>query len=172
MIDISDTIKLKRISLDDVQAIFDTINMERAYLRKWLPFVDNTLQVSDTFAYVQLVIEENQIVYTIWEQNSFCGLIGFKSIDETNQKAEISYWLSEAAQGKGIITLSVREMLLYAFEELDINKAQIKVAVGNTKSRKVPERLGFELEGIERDGERKSDGSYHDIEVYSKLAGE
>lgn len=166
MIEISETIVLKRISLDDVQAIFNTINMERAYLRKWLPFVDNTLQESDTFEYVQQVIEENQIVYTIWVHNNFTGLIGFKNVDETNKKAEIAYWLSQSAQGKGIITLSVKEMLLYAFDELDINKIQIRVAVDNERSRKVPERLGFSLEGIERDGELLIDEKFTDLAVY------
>lgn len=166
MIEISETITLKRISLDDVHAIFNTINMERAYLRKWLPFVDNTLQESDTFEYVQQVIEENQIVYTIWDQNNFVGLIGFKNVDETNKKAEIAYWLSEATQGRGIVTLSVREMLVYAFEELDINKIQVKVAVGNERSRKVPERLGFTLEGIERDGELLIDDKFTDLAIY------
>lgn len=166
MIEISDSIVLKSISLDDVHAIFDTINMERAYLRKWLPFVDDTLQESDTFAYVQKAIEENQIQYTIWNKLEFVGLIGFNHMDETNKKVEIGYWLSESAQGKGIITLSVRELLIYAFDELDINKIQIRAAVDNERSRKVPERLGFELEGIERDGELLVDGVFTDLAVY------
>ncbi len=166
MIEISDTIALRPVSLDDVHVIFDTINMERAYLRRWLPFVDNTLQESDTFAYIQKVIEENQIVYTTWYKQAFVGLIGFNHLDETNKKVEIGYWLSEHAQGKGIITLSVRELLIYAFDELDINKIQIKVAVGNEKSRNIPERLGFEPEGVERDGELLVDGVFTDLAVY------
>lgn len=166
MIEISETITLKPISLDDVQAIFNTINMERAYLRKWLPFVDGTLQENDTFGYVQQVLEEDEIVYTIFDNDDFVGLIGFKNIDETNKKAEIGYWLSESAQGKGIITLSVRELLLYAFDEIDINKIQIKVAVDNERSRRVPERLGFKLEGIELDGELLVDNKFTDLAVY------
>jgi len=166
MIEISETIKLKRISLDHVQSIFDTINRERAYLRKWLPFVDNTLQESDTFEYVQQAIEENQILYSIWKNEDFVGLIGFKNIDETNRKGEIAYWLSESSQGKGIITQSVREMLVYAFDELDINKIQIRVAVDNERSRRVPERLGFTLEGIEREGELLIDDKFTDLAIY------
>lgn len=41
-----------------------------------------------------------------------------------------------------------------------------KIAVGNTESRKIPERLGFEREGIERDGELLVDSAFTDIAVY------
>lgn len=166
MIRISDAITLRCISLDDVHVVFDTINMERAYLRKWLPFVDDTLQESDTFAYVQKAIEENQIQYTIWYNDVFAGLVGFNHMDETNKKTEIGYWLSESLQGKGIITQSVKELLSYAFDELDINKIQIKAAVENERSRRIPERLGFSLEGIERDGELLVDSIFTDLAVY------
>lgn len=45
-----------------------------------------------------------------------------------------------------------------------------KIAVRNTESRKIPERLGFEREDIEHDGELLVDSAFTDIAVigYSK----
>lgn len=42
-----------------------------------------------------------------------------------------------------------------------------KIAVGNTENRKIPERLGFEREGIERNGELLVESAFTDIAVIS-----
>ncbi len=41
----------------------------------------------------------------------------------------------------------------WAFFEKDFNRIQIRCAVGNQPSNAIPQRLGFTLEGTERDGE-------------------
>ena len=67
---------------------------------------------------------------------------------------------------------SVVKLIEHAFGELDMNRIQIKVAVGNDKSRRIPEKLGFQMEGIERDGELLVDNVFTDIAVYSLLRKE
>ena len=57
----------------------------------------------------------------------------------------------------------------YCFTTLQLNRVVIECAVDNTRSRKIPERLGFQQEGILRDAELLY-GSYHDIAVYAMLA--
>jgi ribosomal-protein-serine acetyltransferase len=52
-----------------------------------------------------------------------------------------------------------------------MNRVQIKVAVGNERSAKIPKRLGFQFEGIEREGEFHSN-KYFDLKVFSKLKKE
>jgi len=49
---------------------------------------------------------------------------------------------------------------------------QIKCAVGNLPSKNVPKRLGFKLEGIERQGELLSGNIFTDLEIFSKLKNE
>jgi ribosomal-protein-serine acetyltransferase len=67
------------------------------------------------------------------------------------------------------MTRAVKKLCQYAFEDLGINRIQIKCAVGNISSINIPGRLGFTLEGIERDGELLSGNKFTDLEVYSKL---
>lgn len=55
---------------------------------------------------------------------------------------------------------------------MGMNRVQIKVAIDNKKSRKIPEKLGFQIEGIEREGELLVDNVYTDIAVYSLLKKE
>ena len=107
-------------------------------------------------------------MYAIWYNMEFSGLIGFKDTDWANNKTELGYWLAEKMQGKGIITRCSSALVKYAFKKLGMNRIQIKVAKGNEKSEAIPARLGFQLEGIERQGELLN-GKYHDLEVFSLL---
>jgi len=172
MIQVSDDIVLYPLSVDDIFKIFNTVDREREYMREWLPFVDNTKQPEDTGNYVHYVLETADKQFTIYYNEQFVGLLGFKETDKDNKKTEIGYWLSQYAQGKGIMTQSVAKLIEYAFTEMDMNRIQIKVAVGNQKSRRIPEKLGFQQEGIERDGELLVNNVFTDIVVYSLLRKE
>ena len=75
-------------------------------------------------------------------------------------------------RGKGVITRAVHYLCQWAFFEKDFNRIQVRCAVGNQPSNAIPQRLGFTLEGTERDGELLSSGEYMDINVYSLLRKE
>ena len=172
-IQVSPDILLKELTAADAQIIFDTIDAQRKYLGEWLPFVAFTTDISFTEAFVNAYVgsPRNNPTFTIWYKGAFAGLIGFKDSDYDNEKTEIGYWLSEASQHKGIVTLACQKLIEFAFDELQMNRIQIKVAEANTKSRSIPERLGFCLEGIERCGEKHANG-YFDLCVYSLLKSE
>lgn len=172
MIQVSDDIKLIPLSVDDIFKIFNTLDSEREYMREWLPFVDATHVPEDTGNYVNHVLQTEDKQFTIYYKDKFVGLIGYKDTDTLNKKIEIGYWLSQYVQGKGIMTQSAQKLIEYAFNELGMNRVQIKVAVDNTKSRGIPERLGFRFEGIERDGELLVGNRYTDIAIYSLLKRE
>lgn len=172
MIKVSDDIVLNPLAVDDIFKIFNTLDSERDYLREWLPFVDTTREPEDTAGFVNHVVQTGEKQFTIYYKDKFVGLVGFKDIDTGNRRTEIGYWLSQHAQGKGIMTQSVKRLLEYAFEEMDLNRIQIRVAVANRKSRRIPEKLGFKEEGIERDGELLVDNVFTDIVVYSLLKKE
>ena len=173
IIDINKVIRLKQLTLDDAPAIYETINSQREYLRKWLPFVDFTQSIADSEAFIRSIAandpENVSTVFGIYVEGQFAGLIGYKNTDCSNKRTEVGYWLSEKYQGKGIITASVQKLVCFAFEERGLHRVQIKCAVGNIRSKNIPKRLGFFFEGIERDGELLADGKFTAIEVYSLL---
>lgn len=174
-IPVSEELLLREVSLDDAPAIFNLINTNREFLRKWLPFVDYSKAVSDTEAFISSVTAEDNtadLVFAVLLQGEHVGVIGFKSIDRTNLKLEIGYWLAEKQQQKGIMVRSCAKLVQYAFEKMQINRVQIKVGVGNIRSNRIPKKLHFSFEGTERDGELLSNGQFHDLEVYSLLRRE
>ncbi|WP_075343756.1 GNAT family N-acetyltransferase [Tenacibaculum agarivorans] len=176
VIEVNSEIELKQIELSDSKDIFNAIDSQREYLGKWLPFVAVTKEISDTDKFIEFIInapeDKREYVFVIRKHNRFIGMVGFKDTDKENQKTEIAYWLSKEYQKQGIITKSVDKLCYFAFNELGINRIQIKCAVENKSSGKIPRRLDFKLEGVERQGELLTGNVFTDIEIYSKLKSE
>jgi glycerol dehydrogenase len=176
VISVTENIKLKPIELSDAADIYNTIDSQREYLGQWLPFVEFTRKPEYTLQFVRSIVESpvanRDYIFVIHYDDSFVGLIGLKSLDNLNKRTEIGYWLSEPFQKKGIVTKAVEVLTDFAFRELNMNRIQIKCATENFRSKKIPQRLGFRLEGIERAGELLTGGHFADLEVYSKLKTE
>lgn len=172
-IQINNDIELQQLKILDSEDIFNIIDSQREYLGEWLPFVEFTKEMIDTLGFVESIVnapeEKFEYVFTIRKNDEFVGLMGFKSTDNLNKKTEIGYWLSESFQGQGIITQATEKLCEFAFKTLGMNRIQIKCAVKNLPSIAIPKRLGFLLEGIERDGELLSGNKFTDLVVYSKL---
>ncbi len=83
------------------------------------------------------------------------GSIGFHRNDlaERDDEYELGYWIGKAFWGQGLIPEASREMLRHAFEDLGMQRIWCGYYDGNTKSRRVQEKLGFKYhhttEGIE-----------------------
>ena len=69
------------------------------------------------------------------------------------------------------MTKVCRHLCGYLFDELGLNRIEIRCAEANLKSRAVPERLGFTLEGTLREMGYTRDG-WVDQRVYSLLKRE
>ncbi|MFN2394038.1 MAG: GNAT family N-acetyltransferase, partial [Pyrinomonadaceae bacterium] len=71
----------------------------------------------------------------------------------------------------GIITESCKILINYAFEELGMNRIEIRCATENVKSRAIPERLNFKLDGVLRQFLWRHT-RFFDMAIYSMLAEE
>ena len=96
----------------------------------------------------------NQAIHVgIWEQGRLCGMINCGPIDWPNKAACLEYWLGASSQGRGTMTASCRAMVEYGFGTMGLHRLTIHCAEQNRRSRAIPEKLGFRLEGIARDAE-------------------
>lgn len=174
-LEIDEDIKLELLSLKHREALFSLVDLNRQYLRKWLPWLDQNTSPEDTEKFLEIAMAQCQAgegpQYAIFYRSSMCGVCGFHKIDKPNQIGSIGYWIGEQYSGKGIMTRSVRQLLSIGFEKYKLNKVEIRCATGNTKSRSVPKRLGFNLDGVLRHSECR-DGAFIDHAVYSMLESE
>jgi RimJ/RimL family protein N-acetyltransferase len=65
--------------------------------------------------------------------------------------AEIGYSAAPWARGKGCTTEAVRAICHYGFERLALGRIVWRAHVGNDGSRRVAEKVGFVIEGVQRD---------------------
>lgn len=76
------------------------------------------------------------------------GSVGLKLKDYTDMtdrddECELGYWIGKPFWGQGLIPEAARELLRYAFEELNMQAVWCGYYEGNEKSRRVQEKLGF-----------------------------
>jgi len=132
-------------------------DQSRAYLREWLPWVDHSRTVEDSRVFIagglRQLADNNGFQAGIWSDGALAGVIGLHHIDWGNRRTSVGYWLGVGFQGKGLMTAACRAVVNDAFDDLGLNRVTIACATENRKSRAIPERLGFHLEGIERQAE-------------------
>jgi ribosomal-protein-serine acetyltransferase len=166
-------LELRLIAEADTDALFQLTDRNRAHLRRWLPWVDGTVTPADTAAFVGHALYQ----YTanrgfqagIWYQGRLAGVIGYHPIDWTRRQVEIGYWLGAEFEGRGLMTRACRAMVDYAVYDLGLDRVQIRCAPGNTRSCAIPERLGFERDGVQREAEWLYD-HFVDLVVYRMAA--
>ncbi len=157
------------------QKLFALIDANRTYLREWLPWVDQERSVEDTQGFIRGALQQfannEGFQMGIWYKEQLTGVIGYHSIDWIDRKVEIGYWLAESFQGKGLMTKACKTLVAYAFNELKLHRVEIHCATNNKRSYAIPERLGFQQEGIMRDAEWLYD-HFVDLMIYSMLEDE
>lgn len=165
-------ITLKIALPNQAKAIYTTINANRKYLDRFLPWVKETKRVQDTqkFLKTQLpntLVMEN-LVLSIWYQEIFAGMISLQKNDPYNKGGVIGYWLAQEYEGMGIMTKGVNKLIEFAFKKLKLHRIEIECAIDNVKSQKIPEKLGFHREAIMKEA-INDHGKYVDSILYAKI---
>ena len=145
------------------------------HIKKWSAWLKDDRSIENTHAFTKRNLKQfadgEGFAVGIWFEDEMAGQIEYNYLDWKNRKTEIGFWLGESFQGKGSVTKSCRVLIDYAFNELKLNRIEMRCGVENTKSRKIPEKLGFKEEGIIRQAERLHD-NYFDFVIYGLLASE
>jgi ribosomal-protein-serine acetyltransferase len=173
IIDADTTLRVLRE--DDAAELFALTEVNRAYLRRWLPWLDAVTSEADTRAYLRTAVAQREAgrgsTFGIVCAGTLAGVVGFHRIDRVHRIGDIGYWLAERHQGHGVMTECCRFVVRYGFQTLDLNRIQIAAATENRRSRAIPERLGFKQEGVLRANENLY-GTFVDHALYSLLRGE
>ena len=166
---------LRFIRPDEAEALYKLVDNNRAYLRKWLPWVDAQtgpeVSKKNIVERMEKAEKEEALGLGIYLDEILIGSIGFNRIVSTRKKASIGYWVSEDFQGDGIVTDCVRAIVSYGFKELRLHRIRIQCNPKNGKSAAIPERLGFTFEGIAREDELLL-GHFEDSSICSILVHE
>ncbi|MBK1877078.1 GNAT family N-acetyltransferase [Pelagicoccus mobilis] len=151
------------------EELYELTDTNRTFLKKWLPWLDSIKEPNDTKKFIagelQRFAEGKGLFGVIFYEGRIAGVVGFNLIESDNQSGHIGYWLGEAYNGKGLMTDSVKDLIELGKEHYSLRRFEIRCAVENSKSRAIPERLGFVNEGTLRSVEKVYD-KWYDHVVY------
>lgn len=170
--DLGEGAVVRRLTMSDLAAVWALVDAERSRLEPWMPWIDGTRTIEDQRRWLESVVHDERTLdgCGIFAHGRYVGGIGLRW-DPFDIGGEIGYWIAASHERRGLVTRAVRALVDVGFHDLRLHRIQIRVGVRNTRSRAIPERLGFVQEGIERGAERGSRGFY-DVVVYSMLEDE
>ncbi|MDD9139490.1 MAG: GNAT family N-acetyltransferase [Candidatus Cardinium sp.] len=138
---------IKQLDESHTKELFSLTDRNRSYLKKWLPWLDSCTRESDTLYFIistkDALSKHTGVTFGIFYKCSIAGSISFNQINWLDGRADIGYWIGEAFQGSGLVTLACSKLIDIGFKLLNLKKMSISCALENTKSRNIPMRLGF-----------------------------
>lgn len=160
----------------DGKVVHEAIQASINELKPWLPFARHEQSEEDAEANIRKAyaqfLARGDLRLLIFHKASekFVGSSGLHRINWDIPKFEIGYWADSRYSGHGYITEAVEGISDFAFRELQAKRLEILCDTKNLKSRAIPERLDFKLEGIFRSDRRSVDGKgLRDTCVYARI---
>jgi ribosomal-protein-serine acetyltransferase len=168
------TVRIREYREEDVDALFEAVRESVPELSKWLPWCDEYYRREDSAEWVnsRRYAWEHAVEYSFviadYSTGDFLGGCGINRIDGLHRTGNLGYWVRTSRASGGIATAAAWLALRFGFEELSLDRIEIIMAVGNTASRRVAERVGARQEGLMR-SRLHLRGTTHDAWLYSML---
>jgi ribosomal-protein-serine acetyltransferase len=129
---------------------FDTLNQIMPWAKE-KPSVDDSEEFVRQAA-ANWILKKNDEPYLplfMFDKKTsrFVGGAGYHHFDWSVPCIEIGYWIRSTYAGYGLMTEAINALTQYAFKQLDVRRITITCDVNNVRSKKIPERLGYVLEG-------------------------
>ena len=151
-IQVAPDITLVALQASHAPRLFELIDGGRAYLRRWQNWPDYIRTLQDVHDLIERsdfkLSHNNGFDLAIVQDGEIVGKVGLVYVNQDANLTEIGYWMGQGYQGRGTMTRSVDALTAYALDTMGLNEVRIRCAVGNTRSRAIPERLYFAYQGI------------------------
>lgn len=174
-IDVGDGIALRRFRDDDADKVQAAVMRNADHLTPFMQWMvpDYSLDMArDFISRSNKAAEAKELLgFGIYCTDVLIGSVGFVYFDWKAARTEIGYWIDRGYEGKGIVSKGCKALLDLAFNELELNRVEIRCSSRNVKSVAIPKRLGFKLEGHLRQSEFRN-GEFHDFLIFGLLRSE
>lgn len=146
---------LRLIEMSDLNSIHELHSLPETDEFNTLGIPKN---IEETKANIEIWVNENQskeiknYTFSIEHKNDnvFIGLFGLKADFSKNKRAEVWYKLHPNFWNKGLATETLKAVIDFGFNKLNLHRIEAGCAVANLGSIKVLEKAGMTLEGRKR----------------------
>ena len=164
-------IRLDRMTRSDTQVLLELVQDESikeftlvptnggvSFVRSWIRRYDEGWRNGDRAGFIVRAVEDD-------------GFLGFASmfrLDLPAREGEIGYAVAPEARGRGVAGRALELLTAWGFDELGLERLELRIAVANPASERVAARSGYLREGVLRSVHFK-EGRRADIGIWSRL---
>jgi RimJ/RimL family protein N-acetyltransferase len=155
--------------------VYEAVRESIDNLRPWMPWAQK-LPTPDEYEEnmrewrLEFLGRENMMLLLFLKGNhTLVGSSGLHRINWEVPKFEIGYWVRRRFERQGYISEAVAGITRFAFDILGARRVEIRVDDRNKRSWRIPERLGFVLEGIMKHDTRDVEGKLRSTRVYAQV---
>ena len=146
-------------------------------LHKWMRWAENP----DAFTAESMEIRNRHVMasFILRESIELIGIeavtgtaviwCGLHDIDWQGRQCDTGYWVRKSAHRRGFATEATNALVRYAFGALGMRRVGLTHSGGNEASRRIAEKLGFSLEGIQRGANVLPGGKHADRHCYARF---
>lgn len=153
---------LRPAKVADATALIEAFEESREALKEFMPWahMENTVpQQEERLAATEKAHKDGgDVVFHLFDQDDgrFLGCVGLHYRTLNRRGVEIGYWVRTSAVGQGIVTLATQCLCVLVFDYLGYDRYQCAYNEANKGSRRVNEKVGFQVEGRHRNFETRS----------------
>ena len=162
----------------DAEPLHEAVVASLPELHQWLPWAHEHYSRLDAINYIKdsgrSWRENHAFDFAIRHHdapNLHVGNVSVWYLSRGFRSGEVGYWIRTDHTGTGAASEVTRRVLRVGFEELGLHRVILRIAIGNTGSERVAEKLGFTREGVLRE-EIKVRGKWLDHSVWGMLEHE
>ena len=167
---------LRAVGEQDARGLHAAMQLSWEQLREVAPWAREMPTLEQELEYCRQArlrfLSREDLAYVVLEQSSgeTVGGAGLHRMDWDVPRMEIGYWVRRDRAGQGFAAEAAAALDHVARVELGAQRVEIRIYSGNLASRRVAEKLGFELEAVLHRNDRDPVGRLQDTCIYVKLA--
>jgi RimJ/RimL family protein N-acetyltransferase len=166
-------IPLVQASAPSIEDFLAAVDESRASLGRWMPWCHPEYGRADVerwFADADRFWRE-QSAFNMWiaDGGRVLGVAGLHDIQLYGKReAELGYWVRQSARGRGVAATAIRAIAAFAFNDMKLVRASMRIRLDNASSRRAAERAAARYEGTVRHGIVHGEARF-DAALYSLL---
>ena len=162
---------LREITVEDAPSILNYLSDKEVMKYYGLEPFQTVKDAIDEISWYQSILSNKTGIrwgITVKGQLEVIGSCGFLNVDAQHARADIGFELNQTYWGQGIASETLKPIITYGFNQLQLQRIQALIEPANTASQMLVERHGFVREGLLRSYEYTC-GKYDDLYMYSLL---
>lgn len=139
----------------DADPLFQAVRESIEELHRWMSWCHMDYSLSDASNWIAAEAAARQShsafeFVVVGDEGRILGVCGLNQIRSEHRMANFGYWIRSAECGRGFATEAARRLAEWAWENTDLERLEIVVAVGNEASQSVARKAGALREGVLR----------------------